>query len=103
MGRLVVAAPVVVPGSVLARGVTSRVPEGVAGLAGWVCCAVWLGGVVPVSFTVPKLLSGAKRTRRKSDATASTTISPSACLGTLKPRIDADRVTHRANALKGAL
>ena len=27
-------------------------PEGPAGLAGWVCCAVSLGGVVPAWFTV---------------------------------------------------
>jgi hypothetical protein len=36
VGRLV-AAPVVVPLSVLARGVTSRMPGGAAGLAGVVC------------------------------------------------------------------
>jgi len=36
VGRLV-AAPVVVPLSVLARGVTSRMPGGAAGLAGFVC------------------------------------------------------------------
>ena len=41
----VVAAPVVMPGSVLLRGVTSRIPGGAAGLAGWVC-AVWAGGAV---------------------------------------------------------
>jgi hypothetical protein len=45
VGRLG-AAPVVVPLSVLARGVTSRMPGGAAGFAG-VVCAVWLGGVVP--------------------------------------------------------
>jgi hypothetical protein len=49
-GRLV-AAPVVVPGWLLLRGVTSRMPGGAAGLAGCVC-AVWLGGVVPAWFTV---------------------------------------------------
>src|SRR5262245_46110944 len=49
-GRLV-AAPVVVPGWLLLRGVTSRMPGGAAGLAG-VVCAVWLGGVVPAWFTV---------------------------------------------------
>ena len=52
VGRLVIAAPVVVPGSVLAGGVTSRMPEGPAGLAGWACCAVSLGGVVAAWFTV---------------------------------------------------
>ena len=35
------AAPVVVPGWLLLRGVTSRMPGGAAGLAGCVC-AVWL-------------------------------------------------------------
>ena len=50
-GRLV-AAPVVVPGWLLPRGVTSRMPGGAAGVAGCVCCAVWLGGVVPAWFTV---------------------------------------------------
>ena len=49
-GRLV-AAPVVVPGWLLLRGVTSRMPGGAAGLAGCVC-AVWLGGEVPAWFTV---------------------------------------------------
>ena len=49
-GRLV-AAPVVVPGWLLLRGVTSRMPGGAAGLAGCVC-AVWLAGVVPAWFTV---------------------------------------------------
>ena len=43
------AAPVVVPGSVLAFGVTSRMPGGAAG--GWVC-AVWFAGVVPAWFTL---------------------------------------------------
>ena len=38
------AAPVVVPGWLLPRGVTSRMPGGAVGLAGCVCCAVWLGG-----------------------------------------------------------
>jgi hypothetical protein len=41
------AAPVVIPWSLLARGVTSRMPGGAAGGAGRVCCAVWAGGVVP--------------------------------------------------------
>src|SRR4030081_1284115 len=50
VGRLV-AAPVVVPGWLLLRGVTSRMPGGAAGLAGCVC-AVWLSGVVPAWFTV---------------------------------------------------
>ncbi len=50
VGRLG-AAPVVVPLSVLARGVTSRMPGGADGLVGLVC-AVWLGGVVPAWFTL---------------------------------------------------
>ena len=44
------AAPVVVPGSLLIRGVTSRTPGGAAGVAGLVC-AVWLAGDVPAWLT----------------------------------------------------
>jgi hypothetical protein len=41
------AVPVVIPWSLLARGVTSRMPGGAEGDDGPVCCAVWAGGVVP--------------------------------------------------------
>jgi hypothetical protein len=45
------AAPVVTPGEVLLRGVTSRMPGGAAGLAG-VVCAVFAGGSVEAWFTL---------------------------------------------------
>ena len=48
-GRAGAAAPVVVPGWLLVRGVTSRMPGGAAGFAGVAgcVCAVWLAGEVP--------------------------------------------------------
>ena len=45
------AAPVVVPGSVLGFGVTSRMPGGACGAAGWLC-AMDFGGAVCASCTL---------------------------------------------------